>query len=243
MNLILPLASHSQFFKPSEYSYTGLLAEIQGRPMIQWVIENLTKDNRFSKIIFIIQEKDSAEFHLDNTLEQLSPIKPTIIKLKYPTQGALCSVLFAIDYINSNTPLVIANADQIFEGGISRYIDIFVNEKYEAGCLTIESVHPRWSYIRKNEQGEIVQSAEKDPISKDAIAGLYMYKSGHDFVCNGISAIRNNAQLNNNYYISSVFNEYILKGKSVGNIEVLKDTYHSFYTPQKIKEFEDKFRP
>lgn len=70
-----------------------------------------------------------------------------------------------------------------------------------------------------------------------------MYKSGKDFVSNGICAIRNNAQLNNNYYISSVFNEYILKGKLVGSIEVLENTYHSFYTPQKIKEFENKVRP
>ena len=36
----------------------------------------------------------------------------------------------------------------------------------------------------------------------------------------------------------AVFNEFILAGKKVGHYPVENAKYHSFYSPQKIEEFE-----
>jgi dTDP-glucose pyrophosphorylase len=241
MNLIIPIAANSKFFSIEEYGYPKPFIEIMGKPMIQHVIENLTQNMYFKKIVFIVKQEECDKYHLDNTLNLLSPIKPEIIKLRSDTQGALCSVLLAVEYINNDEPLVIANADQIFDGGIGEQLKKFTSSNLEAACLTFNSVHPRWSYVRLDNQNLVVETAEKRPISKHAIAGLYMYKKGSDFFRYGMDSIKHGSSLDGKYFISPVFNEYILANKKVGYFEISNDGYHTFYSPQKIEEYESNY--
>lgn len=237
MILIIPIASPSKFFNLDDYGYPQYLIEIMGKPMIQHVIENLCNGNFFKKIVFIVRDEDCKRYHIDNTLKLITPIEPTIIKLKSDTMGALCSVLLAIDLIDDG-PLVISNGDQIFDDGISSYIKNFLSDNHDAGCLTFSSVHPRWSYIRADEKGFVIETAEKNPISRHAIAGIYFYKSGKIFTELAMKAIKNRASTDGKYFISSVFNEYILDGCNVVHFPIKDSSYHTFYNPQKIEEFE-----
>ncbi len=242
MNLVIPIASNSNFFSIEEYGYPKPLIEIMGKPMIEHVIENLTQNVQFKKIIFIVKQDECNKYHLDNTLNLLSPVKPEIIKLRSDTQGALCSVLLAVEHITSAEPLVIANADQIFDGGISQQLNKFIGSNLDAACLTFNSVHPRWSYVRLDHQNLVVETAEKRPISKHAIAGLYMYKKGSDFVSYGMASIRHGASVDGKYFISQVFNEFVLANKKVGYFQISNGQYHTFYSPQKIVEYESQHR-
>jgi dTDP-glucose pyrophosphorylase len=241
MNLVIPIASNSKFFSIEEYGYPKPLIEIVGKPMIQHVIENLAHNTHFQKVIFIVQQDECDKYHLDNTLNLLSPIKPEIIKLRADTQGALCSVLLAVEHINYEDPLVIANADQIFDGGISEYLCKFISGDLDAACLTFNSVHPRWSYIRVGHQGQVVETAEKRPISKHAVAGLYMYKKGSNFVKYGMDSIKHGSSVDGKYFISPVFNEFVLANKKVGHFEISNEHFHTFYSPQKIEEYESQY--
>ena len=238
MNLVIPIGSASKFFPLEDYFYPKPLVEILGKPMIQHVIENLTTGTKFDNIIFIVRQEDCDKYHLDNTLNLISPTKPTIIRLRGDTQGALCSVLLAIEHIDNGTPLVISNADQVFTTGIAPLMKKFTASDFDAACATFDSVHPRWSYVRTDKAGQVVETAEKRPISQHAIAGLYFYKHGADFVANGMNAIRHGASTDGAYFIAPVFNEFILAGKKVGHFPVPNDTYHTFYNPQKVKEYE-----
>lgn len=238
MNLVIPIASNSKFFSIEEYGYPKPLIEIAGKPMIEHVINNLTQEVDFKKIIFIVKQDECDKYHLDNTLNLLSPIKPEIIKLRADTRGALCSVLLAIEHINKIEPLVIANADQLFDDGIASPIKQFMASDLDAACLTFNSVHPRWSYVRLDEKNLVVETAEKRPISRHAIAGLYIYKHGSDFIEHGMKSIQHGTNIEGQYFISPVFNEYVLANKKVGHFEVVNDRYHTFYSPQKISEYE-----
>ena len=242
MNLVIPIASSSKFFSLEEYGYPKPLIEIMGMPMIEHVIKNITHGNSFKKIIFIVQQDECDHFHLDKTLNLLSPIRPEIIKLRADTQGALCSVLLAIEHINHDEPLLISNADQIFDLGIADYLQQFTVRDLDAACLTFSSVHPRWSYVKTNRDRFVIETAEKRPISKNAIAGLYWYKKGYEFVESGMASIRNGYSVEGKFYISPVFNEYVLSGKKVGHHTVPNEKYHTFYSPQKIEEFESNLK-
>lgn len=241
MNLVIPIASSPKFFSIEEYGYPKPLIEIMGKPMIQHVIENLTHNVDLKSLIFIVNQDDCDKFHLDNTLNLLSPIKPKIIKLRSDTRGALCSVLLAVEHINDAELLVIANADQIFDGGIGNQLKQFSNSDLDAACLTFNSVHPRWSYVRLDHQNRVVETAEKRPISKYAIAGLYMYKKGSEFVKYGMDSIKHGSSIDEKYFISPVFNEFVLANKKVGHFKTLNQGYHTFYSPQKIEEYESRY--
>lgn len=242
MNLVIPIASSSKFFSIEEYGYPKPLIEVMGVPMIEHVIKSVTRGNIFKKIIFIVKQDECDRFHLDSTLNLLSPIKPEIIKLRADTQGALCSVLLAIEHINQDKPLLISNADQIFDHGIADYLQHFTTSNLDAACLTFSSVHPRWSFIKTNDDGMVIETAEKRPISKNAIAGVYWYKSGSDFVNCSMASIKHDSSVDGKYFISPVFNEYVLSGKRVGHLTVPNERYHTFYSPQKIEEYESSLK-
>lgn len=241
MNLVIPIASNSKFFSIEEYGYPKPLIEILGKPMIQHVIENLTQDIPFKKITFIVKQDECDKYYLDNTLNLLSPIRPEIIKLRSDTQGALCSILLAVEHINHAEPLMIANADQIFDGGITEYLQKFTVSDLDAACLTFSSVHPRWSYVRVDYESRVHETAEKRPISKHAVAGLYMYRNGSDFVKYGMDSIKHGASVDGKFFISPVFNEFVLANKKVGHFEISNEKYHTFYSPKKIEEYESQY--
>ena len=242
MNLVIPIASSSKFFNIEEYGYPKPLIEIMGMPMIEHVIKNITHGNSFKKIIFIVQQDECDRFHLDSSLNLLSPIKPEIIKLRSDTQGALCSILLSIEHINNDQPLLISNADQIFDRGIANYVERFNISDLDAACLTFSSVHPRWSYVKESDAGLVIETAEKRPISKHAIDGIYFYKKGFDFIQNSMTSIKRGASIDGKYFIAPVFNEYVLSGKRVGHYAVPNEHYHTFYSPQKIEEYESSLK-
>jgi dTDP-glucose pyrophosphorylase len=87
-------------------------------------------------------------------------------------------------------------------------------------------------------EGKIIQTAEKNPISNTAVAGCYYFENAQLFFQNAFRTILKDDQVNGSFYISSVLNEYILNNYQVGNIGIDKKDFISFYHPKLIAEFE-----
>lgn len=201
------------------------------------VIENFASltDKKF---IFVVNKADCDRHHLDNVLSLLTDSQCEIVKLSGETKGAICSVLMAIEYINSQKHLIISNGDQVIDVNLPQVMQDFEGRKLDAGVITFESVHPKWSYIRTDEGGHIIEAAEKRPLSKNAIAGFYYFKQGADFVKAAMQSIAKDANVNGLYYIAPTLNEIVLANKVLGYYKIPAEKYHSFYSPQKIKEYE-----
>ena len=145
INIVIPLAGKSSFFKEDEIIFPKPFMEICGKTMIEMLIENYRclKERQF---IFILKEDDVRGFHLDEAIKVLEP-SARIITLKNPTQGMACSALLAVELIESLEPLIIANADQYFAIDFHEVLQAF--KAYQAGVITFESIHPRWTYVRE----------------------------------------------------------------------------------------------
>jgi NDP-sugar pyrophosphorylase family protein len=238
LKIIIPLAGSSELFINSGYHYPKPLIEINGKTMIEWVLANPSNIKRQHQFIFIIKEDDVIKFHLDNTLKLICP-GCEIIKLKKSTSGGLCSVLMAIDKIKSEDSMLILNGDQVLDIDFNKVDEHWKFEDVEAGIVTFNSVHPRWSYARI-ENKEVVQTAEKNPISNQSIAGYYYFKSATKFFNAAFETIKNEVMFDESYYISPVINQFILYNYKSRNFTITKDQYHSFYSPQMLLEFERK---
>jgi dTDP-glucose pyrophosphorylase len=237
LNIIVPLASRSFDSDNENFLYPLPLIDIQGQALIEYSLDNLNKIAGDKRFTFIVKESDCNQFHIDNTLNLLV-MDSTIVKVKGLTKGAVCSILLAIDHIDNNDELLIVNSDQVIEIDYNEVLTYFRDINADGGVITFNSVHPRWSFV-KIENELIVQTAEKNPISNKAIAGFYYFKKSIDFIEGAFNVIAYDENYMGNYYTSSVYNQLILKGKKINNFEISKSQYHSFYTPQKIKEFED----
>lgn len=234
INVLLPSMGTSAFFKDNYFPKP--LIEINGKTMLEMVVENYSSLEP-KNYIFVFSEDDCVKFHLDASAKILTPAG-RVVKLHNQTAGALCTCLMAIKYIYDDTPLLIANSDQIINVDYVKVVNYFKAAGADAGVITFSSIHPRWSYARKNGD-EVVEVAEKRPLSKDAIAGFYYYKKGCDFVRAAKNAIIKQNHLDGKYYISASINELILMGKKVACYNIEKEQYKSFYSPAKIKEFEE----
>lgn len=237
INVLLPAMGTSTFFKDSYFPKP--LVEIKGKTMLELVVEDYSKLEP-KNYIFVFSEEECLKFHMDSSVKILTPAS-RVIKLHNQTAGALCSCLMAVEYINDDTPLLIANSDQIIDVDYREVMNHFEDMNADAGVITFPSIHPRWSYAHKRGD-EIVEVAEKRPLSKDAIAGFYYYRKGKDFVEAAKKALIKQNNLDGRYYISASINELILWGKKVGFYDIRKEQYKSFYSPAKIKEYEESLQ-
>lgn len=240
INVVIPLAGpRNKFFPEDQYPYPVALIEVAGKTLIELTIENFStlKDPNF---IFIVNRDDCTKYHIDNTLRILTEGRCTIIKLDRFARGAACSVLIATEHIDNDIPLLIVNSDQVIEVSMDKVVAQL--SKGDVGVAVFESVHPRWSYIRVDRNNDVIEAAEKRPISKMAIAGLYYFRNGKYFVDAAKSMIRKDANIKDVFYIAPAINELILSGMKIERFLLTSGEYHTFYTPQKIEEFERRSR-
>lgn len=238
MRYLIPMAADDHHFPSSEYHFPKPLIEIDGVPMIARVIENILHQDADAHFIFIVRGSDCRSFGLDLTLKESCPNGCIIIPVEHETAGAACSALLAVDQIDDDQPLVICNGDQIIEQGIAKANVSFAKAGADAGVITFPSVHPRWSYVRLDETGYVVEAAEKRVISRSAIAGFYWFARGSDFVRAAEAALLNDRCVNGVFFISPTLNELILDGLRVAAYPVETQDYQSLFSPQRLENYQ-----
>jgi len=242
INILMPMAGKSLFFDNPGFHYPKPLIEIQGKTMVELAINNYRLVKEKHKFIFVVNKNDCVRYHVDNVLSLVTDHNCEIIRLTNETKGAACSALMAVDYIDSDDKLIITNSDQIIDVDLNEILASFDKRNLDAGVVCFNTVHPRWSFVRTDEHLAIIEAAEKRPISNKAIAGFYYFKKGSMFVEAAMASIEKGASVDGIFYVAPVINELILKSMNLGIYEIDNSKYHTFYSPQKIEEFETRGR-
>ena len=114
LNIVVPMAGKGSRFQEAGYTFPKPLIDINGKTMIEVVVNNL-KPKVDYKFIFICQKEHYDKYDLYHILQNVSDNKFEIIQLNGVTEGAACTVLTAMQYINNDDDLLIANSDQFVE--------------------------------------------------------------------------------------------------------------------------------
>ncbi len=236
LNIVIPMSGSGTSFIQAGYTFPKPLIDINGKPMIQLVIENLTPKTEH-KFILISKKEQYDKFSLHQIFNNSTKGNYISIPLFGTTQGAVCSVLNAVDYINNDEELIIANADQVIDVDIDHFIKFARESKADGVIMTFNSHHPRWSYARVGKNGVVYEVAEKKVISDQATVGIYYFKKGSSFVKAAFSLIEKNIRFNNDFYVCPVFNEMILSGGQVINWEIKQSQMHGLGTPEDLNRY------
>lgn len=236
MNIVIPLAGEGRSFIQAGYSLPKPLIDVAGNPIIQRVIENI-KPKIPHRFTFICRKDHYERYSLAELFHNVTDGNYNIVQVINLPQGAACSVLTAIDLINNNNELIIANADQIVDASIDDFIQFAREGKSDAAIMTFEASHPKWSFARLSKNSKVIETAEKKVISNHATAGIYYYKMGKIFVDAALAMIEKNIRFNNDFYVCPAFNEIILGGGRVQSWEIDSKRMHSVGSSEDLAKY------
>jgi HAD superfamily hydrolase (TIGR01509 family) len=211
LNVLIPMAGAGSRFEQAGYTFPKPLIEVNGKPMIQVVIENLNLDANY---IYVVQKAHREKYNLDTLLNLLTP-GCKIVETDGLTEGAACTALLAKDYIDNDNPLFFANSDQFVEWDSNEFMYKMQETDADGGIVSFTATHPKWSFAKIDENGLVTEVAEKNPISDIATVGYYFWKHGSDFVKYSEQMIKKNIRVNNEFYVCPVFNQAIEDCKEI----------------------------
>ena len=237
MNILVPMAGGGSRFASAGYTFPKPLVEINGKPMIQTVVENLNIEANY---IFIVQKEHYEKYNLQYLLK-LIKANCKIIQVDGITEGAACTTLLAKEFINNDEPLITANSDQFVEWNSNECLYAFNADGIDGGILTFEATHPKWSFAKIGEDGFVSEVAEKKPISNNATVGIYFWKRGCDYVKFCEQMIEKDIRINGEFYVCPVFNEAINDGKKIRAKKI--DKMWGLGTPEDLNYFLEHYEP
>jgi dTDP-glucose pyrophosphorylase len=233
MKILIPMAGEGSRFAKEGYTFPKPLIDVECKSMIQHVVENLNFDAEY---IFLVRKQHLEKYQgMRTTLSHITNGRYKIVEVDELTEGAACTVLLAKEYINNDEDLLIANSDQIIEYSPENFNYLKNFSTSDAIVFTFHAIHPKWSFVKVNMQGEVTEVAEKNPISNIATCGIYWYRHGSDFVSCAEKMIQKNIRVNNEFYIAPVYNELIESGKTL--IPFFVHKMHGIGTPEDLNLF------
>ncbi|MFT3908102.1 MAG: glycosyltransferase family 2 protein [Ferruginibacter sp.] len=236
INIVIPMAGEGSRFVKAGYEKPKPFIDVDGKPMIERVMENLHYND--AKFILIARKADLAK---ENVLvSQLqSRYNVVFIGIDKLTEGTACTVLFARNYINNDEPLLIANSDQLVDISIPGFINDCFNRKLDGSILTFTDAerNPKWSFAKPDEKGLVIEVQEKKAISEFATVGIYLFSKGKDFVNAAIDMIINNDRVNNEFYTCPTYNYSIKNGSAIGYFNIEASQMHGLGTPEDLTKY------
>ena len=249
MNIIIPLGELGKNFKKDGYFIPKPLINIFGKPMIFFVIDNLSvnKDDN----LIIIYDKQLNNYNFDILLKnKYENIK--LIELNKKTYGPIETVFFGLENLDDNklnNKCVLLDCDTFYNINILEICRKLNNN-------TIFSFKDNednniYSYVKFNKDNIITDIEEKIKISEYANTGCYFFDNGNSLKLYCKKVIDENGNnTNKNYdnikYINEYFTSYVIKKMIQNNIifniyNINLEDFNCVGTPLQLKIFCSNF--
>lgn len=235
INVVIPMAGLGSRFQKAGYTTPKPFIPVNGKPMIARVMENLAIKG--ARYILIAQRQ-----HLEAEKELVSQICDQYPALFIPidglSEGAACTVLYACKEINNDSPLLMANSDQLVDFDFQEMLDDAKDRNLDGSILTFKepSRDPKWSYAKLDEKTSLVsETREKVALSEYATVGIYYFTQGRDFVNASIQMIVERNKSNNEYYVAPTYNYLIAQQKRIGIFNINQQQMHGLGTPEDLE--------
>jgi len=234
VNIVIPMAGKGQRFLNAGYGTPKPLLKIDGKTMIEYVIDCM----RFSgaHFIFIIRQDHVDQYKIDELLKKIEP-NADIVVIDKITEGAICTVLLASHLFDNDEEVIIKDSDQVLNWIPEHFLDFMRRNKAHGGIQTIHTDNPGYSFAKVKHHPIVVETAEKVMISNHGATGCYYFSSGKELIRYADQMISKNIRTNNEFYVCPVYNQYIEDGKTVVHYPVAE--IYGLNTPE---EFESQKR-
>lgn len=217
------------------------LIELRGVPLFQRAIGSVAIKDVDMKYSLIVRQEHIDNQHIDELIKGFLP-EAHIFSVLRTTRGAVETCLVAEEAIDDEDAVVVMDCDLEFRS--LRYNELVEKalllpaDEADAGALvSFESDNPRYSYAEVDEDGRVLRTAEKEPISIHALCGAYFFGSGKDFKRIAHQLLDDGTHGKAEFYVSLLYNYLLAEGKTV-RLATMEE-YYSYGTPEELSAYLD----
>lgn len=237
LDIVITMGGLGSRFRNAGYTVPKYMIEAKGKTLFEWSLISLEGyAPQVNQYVFIAMSDadNDVEGFIKSKCEKLQLKKYRIIILDYLTDGQATTATLAEKYWEPENALLIYNIDTYVEPG-----EMNCGELRGDGfipCFSAEGEH--WSFVRLNDQGEVVEIKEKKRISDHCTLGAYYFKT-----CELYKQLYEEYYVNaanveyKEKYVAPLYNYMLSKGGEIYISDVDPSKVHVLGTPEELLAF------
>ena len=238
----MPMAGEGSRFAKAGWTTPKPLIELRGVPLFRRAIDSVAIDGVEMKYSFIVRQEHIDNQHIDKLITDIQPEARVFSVLK-TTRGAVETCLVAESAIDDEDAVVVMDCDLEFRSQrynelVARALSVPAEEADGGALVSFESDNPRYSFALVDDEGRVVRTAEKEPISSHALCGAYFFGSGKDFKRIAHQLLEDGTHGKPEFYVSLLYNYLLGEGKVV-RLATMEE-YYSYGTPEELLFYSKK---
>lgn len=258
LNVVIPIGGLGTRFRDVGYSPPKPFIPVKGKPLIEWVISNLSFKG--DDTLIIIYNSQLEKVDIESFLRNKYPLLKILFhKLQSQTRGACESVYQGVRALRpylQDKPLLSLDCDTYYSTDI---LGICRTVKENAIVYSKTRDHrPIYSYITMSDSGEVVSVVEKIKISDNANTGAYFFCSTDYFLEKASRTVeemsKEELEMKGEIYMSTLYSNIIEDSKAlpfkdrnprdkVRGLVVSENDFHVLGTPLQHKLFNEVEEP
>jgi NDP-sugar pyrophosphorylase family protein len=213
MKVVVPMSGMSSRFSSAGYKIPKYLIEVDGKPVIEHIVNLYPKDTEFA---FILNEEHYKSTDIVDLLQSITNT-PLIVVIPPHKKGPVYSVFEENWIIDDEEQVIINYCDFSMYWNYDNF-EQFVNEMDCEGCVVCYTgFHPHmlgsdnYAFCKTDEVNRILEVREKQPftdnkMSEFASTGTYYFKKGKYIKKYFKQLMDEDININGEYYVSLIYN-------------------------------------
>ena len=235
MNIVIPMAGRGSRLSDHHSGLPKPLIEVEGRPLWWWATGCLPLEYA-TRLVFVCLREHVEPYDLVGRFEAAYPYYPVEVRvLDDVTDGQLRTVTSAADLLDTSRPLLVFNADTWFAHDQTAFLEEAASSDGVLGVARRDG--DRWSFARTDEQGDVVEVAEKRRISDLVSTGLYHFRNTERFLDDAAAMFRADDRARGEFFIAPLYQRMIDRGERIRTCRA--NAFTPIGTPEELGAFKD----
>lgn len=224
------------------YTEIKPLIKVEGKPIIQHVIERFSPEDDF---IFICSQDHLQKTMLKQILNDIMP-KGQIIPIEPHKLGPVYAVLKAKNHINIDQPSIVNYCDFSWRWDYEDFKKTVSHNDCDGSVISYKGFHPHllghnlYASMRDDGNGWMIEIREKFSFTEDKMKcfqsdGSYYFKNGLYLIKYFQKLIEDGPSIKGEYYVSLVYNKMKEGGLNIYIYEI--PFFLQWGTPEDLEEY------